>query len=193
MSIRVVVQPEAKGMGDALLQAAPALPSRPGTALYVVQVHDVVDDQLHSDMLNAYQKPTRPRPISPGYEREDYFPGGYLIVSPTGASPALSRNRARTIVRAIWSTSSRTSTADADELLDAIRAEYAKDIPDRRSLRARDGCADEEARLPRRAYRGAWKALKYPWHVLDVMEYFLSQIQGQVVAESAIHRRERRR
>src|SRR5215216_6090940 len=43
MSIRVVVQPEAKGMGDAILQALPALPSRPGTALYVMQLHDVVD------------------------------------------------------------------------------------------------------------------------------------------------------
>jgi len=34
-------------------------------------------------------------------------------------------------------------------------------------------------------YRGAWHALKYPWHVLDVMDYYLSKIQGQHVAESA--------
>jgi len=37
------------------LQALPALPSRPGTALYVMQLHDVVDEQLYVDMLNAYQ------------------------------------------------------------------------------------------------------------------------------------------
>src|SRR5450432_3779412 len=81
MSIRVVVQPEAKGMGDALLQAAPALPAHPGTALYVVQVHDVVDDQLHSDLLNAYLNDPTASYVA-GYEREDYFPGGYLIVAP---------------------------------------------------------------------------------------------------------------
>ena len=35
------------------------------------------------------------------------------------------------------------------------------------------------------AYRGVWNAIKYPWHVLDVMNYFLGKIKGQSVAESA--------
>ena len=34
-------------------------------------------------------------------------------------------------------------------------------------------------------YTGHWSALKFPWHVLDVMNYYLSQISGQMVAESA--------
>lgn len=34
-------------------------------------------------------------------------------------------------------------------------------------------------------YRGPWNALKFPWHVLDIMNYFLGQIDGQVVAENA--------
>ena len=34
-------------------------------------------------------------------------------------------------------------------------------------------------------YQGPWKAIKYPWHVLDAMEYFLGQIQGQNIAPDA--------
>ncbi|MBK8033718.1 MAG: hypothetical protein IPK17_30315 [Chloroflexi bacterium] len=71
-------------MGDALLQAAPApCFNQPETPIYVVQVHDVVDDQPHADMLKAYAADPTGTYIA-GYEREDYFPGGYLIVSPSG-------------------------------------------------------------------------------------------------------------
>ncbi|MBK8033719.1 MAG: hypothetical protein IPK17_30320 [Chloroflexi bacterium] len=34
-------------------------------------------------------------------------------------------------------------------------------------------------------YRGPWNALKFPWHTLDVMNYYLSKISGKIVAESA--------
>ncbi len=184
MSIRVVVQPEAKGMGDALLQAAPALPTRPGTALYVVQVHDVVDDQLHIDMLNAYQRDPTATYIA-GYEREDYFPGGYLIVNPDGRITGIvekpgAANRPSNLVNIVAHIHS-----SAHELLDALRAEYASGVQtDDHYERAMDALMKQHVYrvVP---YQGVWKALKYPWHVLDVMEYFLSKIQGQVVAESA--------
>src|SRR5215216_4415077 len=83
MSIRVVVQTEPKGMGDALLEAAPLLPARVGTSIYVVQIHDIVEDSMHLDLLRAYQNDPTATYIA-GYEREDYFPGGYLIVNPDG-------------------------------------------------------------------------------------------------------------
>ncbi|MBI1259102.1 MAG: NTP transferase domain-containing protein [Chloroflexi bacterium] len=184
MSIRVVLQPEAKGMGDALLQAAPALPSRPGTAMFVVQLHDVVDDQLYEDMLNAYHADPTATYIA-GYERDDYFPGGYLIVTPEGRIAGIiekpgADHRPSNLVNIVAHIHS-----NADEFLDAIRAEYAKDIvSDDHYERAMDKLM--KSRVYRVVpYHGPWKALKYPWHVLDVMEYFLSRIQGQVVAESA--------
>ncbi|MFN8451779.1 MAG: NTP transferase domain-containing protein [Anaerolineae bacterium] len=184
MNVRVVVQPEAKGMGDALLQAASAFPAREGTAIYVVQIHDVVDDQLHIDMLNAYQSDPTATYIA-GFEREDYFPGGYLIVNADGRIGGIvekpgADKRPSNLVNIVAHIHS-----DAEELLDALRAEYARDIAtDDHYERAMD------ALMKRRVYRviryqGAWKALKYPWHVLDVMEYFLSRIQGQVVSEGA--------
>jgi UDP-N-acetylglucosamine diphosphorylase / glucose-1-phosphate thymidylyltransferase / UDP-N-acetylgalactosamine diphosphorylase / glucosamine-1-phosphate N-acetyltransferase / galactosamine-1-phosphate N-acetyltransferase len=184
LTIRVVVQTEAKGMGDALLQAAPALPSRPNLPIYITQVHDVVDDALHSDMLKAYRTDPSATYLA-GYEREDYFPGGYLIVSPSGRITGMiekpgADKKPSNLVNIV-----AHIHADAARLMNAIRNEYAAPIAsDDHYERAMDGLMkDTTYRVV--PYRGAWHALKYPWHVLDVMNYYLSKIQGQHVAESA--------
>jgi bifunctional UDP-N-acetylglucosamine pyrophosphorylase/glucosamine-1-phosphate N-acetyltransferase len=184
INIRVVVQEQPKGMGDALLAAAPALPSRTAVPIYITQVHDVVDDQLHIDMLRAWgAEPTTT--FMAGYEREEYFPGGYLIVSPSGRITGMiekpgAEKRPSNLVNIV-----AHIHADAARLMDAIRAEYASDATtDDHYERAMDKLMKETVYrvVP---YRGPWHALKYPWHVLDVMNYYLSKIQGQHVAESA--------
>lgn len=185
MSIRVVVQTEPKGMGDALLSAAPLLPARVGTAIYVVQIHDVVEDAMHLDLLRAYHADPTATYIA-GYERQDYFPGGYLVVNLDRRITGIvekpgAENRPSNLVNIV-----AHIHASADELLEAIHAEYAKDNPnDDHYERAMDVLMKE--RIYRVVpYTGVWKALKYPWHVLDVMEFFLGKIQGQIVAESAM-------
>lgn len=184
MDLRVVVQAGAKGMGDALLQAAPALPQRPETPVYVTQVHDVVDDQLHLDMLKGFNDDPTAAYIA-GYEREDYFPGGYLIVSPTGRITGIvekpgAENRPSNLVNIV-----AHIHPDSARLMTAIQEEYAKDIPtDDHYERAMDRLMGTQTFrvVP---YRGPWNALKFPWHVLDVMNYYLSKIQGKIIAESA--------
>ena len=184
MTVRVVTQTEPKGMGDALMQAVPALPNRPDTAIYVTQVHDVVDDELHANMLKAYRADPSASYLA-GYEREDYFPGGYLIVSPSGRitgmiekpGPDKRPSNLVSIVDHIH--------ADATRLMDALRSEYASDVAtDDHYERAMDALMKQQ---PFRVvpYRGAWNALKYPWHVLDIMNHFLEKIQGQHVSETA--------
>ena len=83
MNIRLVVQPEPKGMGDALLRAETALADRSNTAIYINQVHDVVDDKLHLDLLANYNLDPLSSYLA-GYQMEAYFPGGYLIVDANG-------------------------------------------------------------------------------------------------------------
>jgi bifunctional UDP-N-acetylglucosamine pyrophosphorylase/glucosamine-1-phosphate N-acetyltransferase len=149
-----------------------------------VQVHDVVDDRLHEDMLAAYQSSSSTTYIA-GYEREEYFPGGYLIVDGDGRitgiveKPGAGNQPSNlvTIVAHIHSSSAN--------LFDAIRSEYAKDIPSDDHYERAMGhlmAAQTYRAVP---YRGQWNALKFPWHTLDIMNYFLSQIDGQVVAENA--------
>lgn len=184
MNVQVVVQHEPKGMGDALLQIEPALAGRRDVPLYINQVHDVVDEQLHSDMLKAFEADPQTTFIA-GYEREDYFPGGYLIVSPSGRITGMiekpgPENKPSNLVNIVAHIHSH-----AGRLLDALRAEYAKDIPtDDHYERAMDALMKSNVYrvVP---YRGPWNALKFPWHVLDIMNYYLSRIQGRNVAESA--------
>ena len=184
MNVQVVVQHEPKGMGDALLQIEPALAGRRDAPLYINQVHDVVDEQLHSDMLKAFEADPETTFIA-GYEREDYFPGGYLIVSPSGRITGMiekpgPENKPSNLVNIVAHIHSH-----AGRLLDALRAEYAKDIPtDDHYERAMDALMKSNVYrvVP---YRGPWNALKFPWHVLDIMNYYLSRIQGKNVAESA--------
>src|SRR3990172_2069159 len=45
--VSVALQPEAKGMADAVLCAAPALGDGP---LYVTQAHDIVEQRLHAEL-----------------------------------------------------------------------------------------------------------------------------------------------
>jgi UDP-N-acetylglucosamine diphosphorylase / glucose-1-phosphate thymidylyltransferase / UDP-N-acetylgalactosamine diphosphorylase / glucosamine-1-phosphate N-acetyltransferase / galactosamine-1-phosphate N-acetyltransferase len=184
MNIRLVVQPEAKGMGDALLRAENALANPAGSAVYINQVHDVVDDRLHMELLTAYNTDPSGSYLA-GYQMEDYFPGGYLVVDAgrriTGIieKPAPDK-RPSNLVNIVAHIHS-----DAGKLFEAIRAEYAKDSTvDDHYEQAMDSLMKTQVYrvVP---YSGHWSALKYPWHVLDIMNYYLAQIKGQNVAESA--------
>ena len=184
MKIDVVVQPEPKGMGDALLRTEPALAGDPETAIYVNQVHDVVDEKLHQAMLKAFNKEPKSTYLA-GREMEAYFPGGYLIVEDNGRITGMvekpgAENRPSNLVNIV-----AHIHTNAAQLFEAIRAEYASDNPaDDHYERAMDTLMKEIVYqvVP---YKGTWSALKYPWHVLDIMNYYLDQINGQIIAEDA--------
>ncbi len=181
---RMVVQHEPRGMGDAILAAITAIPDPANTAVYVTQVHDVTDDQLHLDMLAAHRAQPHHTYLA-GYQHETYFPGGYLMVTPDDRITGIiekpgADNRPSDLVTIV-----AHIHANAAALFAAIRAEYARTIStDDHYERAMSGLMTaHEYHVVR--YRGSWVALKYPWHVLDVMNAFLSKIQGQHIAESA--------
>lgn len=183
MRVQVVVQPQPTGMGDALLRAEPALVDR-NAPIYINQVHDVVEDTLHRDILDAYRAQPEATFLA-GAERAEYFPGGYLIVDGEGRISGMiekpgAANRPSNLVNIV-----AHLHAEAGVLFDAIRAEYASDTPgDDHYERAMDKLM--KTRVYRVVpYKGLWDALKYPWHVLDVMNQFLAQIKGQTVAPDA--------
>jgi len=181
---QVVIQPEPKGMGDALLKIAPALPLQDHPAIYITQVHDVTDISLHESVLAAYHD-TPSASYLAGVERADYFPGGYLVVDADDRITGISEkpgadNRPSNLVNLVAHIHS-----DAARLLHEITRQYGIAAePDDHYERAMDVLMKESVFKVVR-YSGAWHALKYPWHVLDVMDYFLSQIQGQTIHPTA--------
>jgi len=44
--------------------------------------------------------------------------------------------------------------------------------------------SDQKFRMLR--YEGNWKTIKFPWHILGAMEYFLNTIEGQQIATDAV-------
>lgn len=186
LQIDVVVQPEPIGMGDAILRAEPVLDIQEGeaVAIYINQIHDMVDLQLHRQMLSAYQEKPDQTYVA-GAELDEYFPGGYLVVDDeqriTGIveKPGADK-RPSNLVNIV-----AHIHHDAQALFDAIRLEYQAAIySDDHYERAMDALMREYTYkvIP---YAGIWRALKFPWHVLDIMDYFLQQLDGQQIAESA--------
>lgn len=183
MHVQVAIQPEATGMGDAILRTEPLL-GETDRAIYINQVHDVVDDALHINMLQRYRADKQATYLA-GCEMDHYFPGGYLVVDEEGRISSIvekpgAGNEPSNLVSFVAHIHS-----SAAKLYDAIHAEYASNKPgDDHYERAMDALmkASPYFVVP---YKGRWDALKYPWHTLSIMDAFLSQIKGQEVAGDA--------
>lgn len=179
---RVVVQAEAKGMGDAILAAEPVLD--PDQPIYINQIHDLVDDELHARMLKSHAEDPAAAFVAAN-ERPEYFPGGYLVVDTSGRVTGIvekpgADQRPSNLVNIVIHL-----YPGGRALFDALRAEYARDLTtDDHYERAMDALMKTTVfrAVP---YTGHWAALKFPWHVLDVMNVFLGQIKGQQVDETA--------
>lgn len=184
MQIDIVVQEQAIGMGDALLQAVPAFNGNTSVPAYIVQVHDVTDDALHQEMLAAHRSSPQTTFLA-GYTVDSYFPGGYLTVEGDRRITGIVEkpgegNEPSNLVNIV-----AHMHADFGRLVSQIRREYASpessDDHYERAMAALMQHADYRV-VP---YTGTWRFLKYPWHVLEVMDYFLKQIKGQHIAQDA--------
>jgi bifunctional UDP-N-acetylglucosamine pyrophosphorylase/glucosamine-1-phosphate N-acetyltransferase len=173
----VLVQPQPKGMGDALLLLKHVVEETRNRPIYVVQVHDVIDIAAHLDMLKKYSENSDISYLL-AKRMQEYFPGGYLLIDPAmrvqgiveKPGPGNEPSDLVTLVAHLHS--------DPAMLLEAIEQEYSRiDQP-----LTDDHYERAMARLmPIHVFRavpytGAWSAIKYPWQILDVMDYFLSEI-----------------
>jgi bifunctional UDP-N-acetylglucosamine pyrophosphorylase/glucosamine-1-phosphate N-acetyltransferase len=180
----VVVQDEAKGMGDAVLCVEPLLGERANRPLLITQAHDVVEPELFQRLARA---------IADGEEHLDglitgrhvtqYFPAGYLDVDES--------ERLRGIVEKPDEGHEPSDLInlvvhwhrDAEALFTAIRQQYAQpaetDDHYERALATLFG--SRVYRLLR--YDGDWYPIKYPWHVLDVMDFYLARAGEEPISE----------
>lgn len=182
--LEVAVQPEPLGMGDALLKADTFLAARNDPPIYLTQAHDVVDESLHRQILQAYQEGGAESFLA-GYQVSQYFPGGYLVVD--------ADNRITGIVE------KPGPGHEPSDLVNIVAHLHARPRPLLEQIRQAyaDGRASDDhyehamdtlmRRVRYRAvrYDGPWNAIKYPWHILDVMNYFLSQIDEQHISPQA--------
>jgi NDP-sugar pyrophosphorylase family protein len=192
LAVRFVTQPEPLGMGDAAARALATL--APDAAVYLTQAHDLLDPAFHQAMLALAQ--AQPEAILlAARHAEAYFPGGYLIT--TGALPADDQPFA---VRGIVEKPGAVNTPSQWVTLVAHVIPRAGDLaaalaeaggePGDRYERALTALMATRATLAL-PHRAPTASLKYPWHMLDIMELLLhgittSQIHPSVqIAEGA--------
>lgn len=185
LSYEIVVQPEPLGMGHAILQAEELLKADGYPPIYICQVNDVVDPSLHKTLYGAYRSGSAQAYLT-GYQVEEYFPGGYLILDEDGTriigmqeKPGAG-NEPSDVVNIV----AHLHTATAD-LFQQIHRLYAAGHPrdDHYEVAMATMMADHRFECVR--YEGQWYPIKYPWHVLDVMNFFLRHIDGQHIHPDA--------
>jgi len=192
IEVRLAQQPEARGMADAVLRTRPALDALGDQPIYVTQAHDVVDPEMHQRLLDAWENTGGLEGVLAASRVDGYFPGGYLRLAGNRVIGVLEKpgpgNQPSDLVNLVahvFRSWRRLLAACESEL-------YRPDPPAALTARFREHLDQPGAAPPlddayERAltrlmaagefrasvYEGRWQALKFPWHVLDVMDLLL--------------------
>jgi bifunctional UDP-N-acetylglucosamine pyrophosphorylase/glucosamine-1-phosphate N-acetyltransferase len=156
-------------MADAILCARPALESFGEGALYVTQAHDVVEHRLHAEMLR-HAELGRAAGLVAGARVKEYFPGGYLVLHGDRAMSVVEKpgpgNEPSDLVTLVAHV--HASWLALVQTL-AYESAHGGDDVYERALTSLMATSDYRVHV----YDGRWQGLKYPWHVLDVMDLLL--------------------
>ena len=184
-----VVQPQPNGMADAILCAETCLRERfPARGIYVTQVHDVTDNALHKAMLEAAQTGEAYGYI-PGHHVESYFNGGYLVLDGRKVLGIVEKpskgNEPSNVIKVVadYFTDWRNFAATLKDLAESGGDDiYEKALTNLCQRHLIEVVYHEQG----------IHTIKYPWHVLDVMDFFLSRdfvqarIKSMGVAENQL-------
>lgn len=159
-----------EGMAGALLSAENFIKS---DAVFVVSANDIVDQEAYKLILDAAKDGGKLKldGFLLGKKVKNYFPGGYLKVSKDGLiqsiveKPGAGKEPSDMINLVLH------FHRDGGKLLEFVKK--TKSSRDDRYEMAMDAMIKSGSRLKVVPYNGFWQPIKYPWHVISVMNYFL--------------------
>lgn len=167
-----------KGQGGAILSAKKYLSGE----VLICNANDFYDLKLYQNILNK-SKDSKPDALLVGYKVESYFPGGYLKVKDGQVLEVVEKpdpkNVPSDMVRIVADFFSK-----GEELvrnLENIKADPDSWYEEAITRMIKDG--KKVLCLP---HAGTWQFLKYPWHILDLMEYFLSKTKRKISKSAKI-------
>jgi NDP-sugar pyrophosphorylase family protein len=168
--VRVTVQPEARGMADAVLCARPELESFGEGAVYITQAHDVVEQRLHAELLDRWSRGGVSGLIG-AVRVKEYFPGGYLTLDGDRVTSVVEKPGAGSEPSDMVNLVAHVhgSWLALQQTLNYESAHGANDDAYERAISSLTETSHYEAHV----YEGRWQGLKYPWHVLDVTDMLL--------------------
>ncbi len=178
--VKVLTQ-EGSGMAGAVSTALKTIDL--ADEVLILNANDYYDDSLIEDFIKKSQTlKSDNTAMIVGYRTKTYFPGGYLKLDGDNITGIVEKpgegNTPSDYVNIVFH-----YFPNGQQLFDAING--AKSNKDDVYEVALDSLMNSNLKFKLLEYKGEWKTIKYPWQVLDVMEFFLKQIKGQSISPNA--------
>lgn len=177
LDIKIIVQDEAGGMGKAVLLTSGEIA---GSNVLVLNGDDIVESSLIAAVKDKASSQSSDM-ILVGKKYPSYFDGGYLQVEDTKAVMVVEKpgegKQPSDLIKLMVD-----YFADGKDLLEALQSVTT----DRDDLY--EVAVNELLKLKSSfviSYEGVWLTVKYPWHLLTVLAYFLSHIKEPQISEEA--------
>lgn len=170
------------GMRGALLSALPHFKNEP---VCIVSGNDVIEPEGFQTLIKTCEKAGADGAILVQRVKR-YFPGGYIIASPNHQLPIT--NHQGRCVRVAGIVEKPGEGKEPSDLVNIVthvhmRPEKLLEVLEDVSSERDDAYEVALTKLCKELnyiavpYEGRWDAVKYPWHILDLTERFLGEIQ----------------
>jgi UDP-N-acetylglucosamine diphosphorylase/glucosamine-1-phosphate N-acetyltransferase len=178
-NIKLVLQKQPLGIGDALLAAAPHLDG----GILIVNPNDVFSSSAYGRLIKAAKKKSSGSYIL-GYKTRGYFPGGYLVV-----------NKASELEHIVEKPKPGEEPGDLVNVLVHLHTDSKRLIDYIKLVKtsrddvyecALDNLVKDGYKINVVPYQDFWAPIKYPWHIFDVVKYFLDTGQPQIHRSASI-------
>ncbi len=172
----VVVQKSARGMADALLTAEELLR---GEEIIVVSPNDVFDPSAYEELLKA-RKEVEATSYITGHVVKNYFPGGYIIEE-NGYMKGIvekPKNPPSNLVNIVLHLH-----RDTEKLFDYMKNTDGDDDIYEKAI---DKMIKDGEKVFVVHYDGYWQAIKYPWHILLVLDHFMEGVERRISSTAEI-------
>ena len=164
------------GMGDAVLSVKNQISNQP---CVIINAVDLFEPSLFKSLLSQVSD----TPLLVGKEIQNYFPGGYLVT------------KGKTVTSIIEKPAPGTEPSNVINLVVHYFPEPKIFIDELEKIQSDRDDTYEQALLQLMnkktvgfiPYSGSWVSLKYGYHVLDTMQFFLSQTSPFCSKTAQIH------
>ena len=163
-----VLQEKPLGIADALGNARHLIKDE----ILLVNPNDVFENTVYTNLLGARRKEKTAAFIT-GYKVKSYFPGGYLMVNEHGSLTRILEKPGKGSEPSDMVNILAHLHTDPETLLHYIS--NVKTNEDDVYEQAIDAMCKANCSIKVVPYTDAWTPIKYPWHVLDVVRYFLDR------------------
>lgn len=170
-----ILQQNPRGIADALISAQSFLHE----PVLVINPNDVFSDSAYQEIARAANQLSPTASCMLGYRVNEYFPGGYLeIDSEANLKHIIEKpgqgNEPSDLVNILVHL--HNNPRKLLEYIDITESNDDDDVYER----ALDRMVNEGHIIKVIPYADFWAPIKYPWHILKVMEHFLDEAEAHI-------------